>query len=509
LINDQSSARNAKFGAAMSGAVALTSSQAKPPRFQMYLGGQWCDPANGNYRSVQSPHSARVVAEIAEAGTADVHRAIYAASAAKETWANQAPSAREGLLWAAAAELQRRREEFADILIEEGGSTALKAAYEVGQALHFLRGAAGECRRVTGETLASDKPGLISLTIRRPRGVVACILPFNFPLLLGCKKVGLALAAGNTVVVKPSPHTSAVGLMMAQLFDAVGFPAGSVNVLSADGAMFADIVARHPLVAMINFTGSTAVGRQLAAKAGEHLKKVSLELGGKSPVIVLRDADLDYATDAAIFGSMMHQGQICMAGTRLIVEKPIYEVLCSRLVAKANGLKRGDPRDPAVVVGPLINAAKSQWLGEQVDQAVAGGASLLAGGRRNGAVYEPTVLGDVRSSMPVFNQELFGPVLCVAQAADEQEAIALANSTSYGLSAAVITENLQAAFRVGLALRSGMVHLNHASVHDESNGPFGGTGDSGLGREGGRYSIEEMTELTWVTVQVGHRKFPF
>ena len=259
---------------------------------------------------------------------------------------------------------------------------------------------------------------------------------------------------------------------------------------------------------MVTFTGSTEVGKQLAAVAGRHQKKITLEMG-KSPLIILKDADLDYAVDAAAFGIFLHQGQVCMANSRLIVEKEIYGRFCEKLVAKATKLKIGDPHQPDTVIGPLVDAKQCAFIQAQVQDAVAMGGRVMCGGKSEVGFYQPTVIADVTTSMRIFDEESFGPVVCVIKANDAEEALALANKSSFGLSAGLITNDLQKALDLSLRLETGMVHINDCSILDEPHVPFGGVKDSGVGREGGRYSMDEMTEVKWITVHVGKRQFPF
>jgi aldehyde dehydrogenase (NAD+) len=271
----------------------------------------------------------------------------------------------------------------------------------------------------------------------------------------------------------------------------------------------AQVVYEDPRVKLISFTGSTMVGRIIATECAKRGKRVVLEMGGKSPLVVLKDADLDYAVDTACFGLFIHQGQICMAGSRIIVEAPVYEEFLKKFAAKAQTLKVGDPRDPHTVIGPLIRTAQCPMIDKKVKDAVAAGARLLTGGKYEGNFYHPTVLADVTPEMAAFRDELFGPVAAVSKANDAEHGLKLANSSNYGLSSAVLTNNMQLAMKFALELEAGMVHLNGPTVHDEATVPFGGVKDSGMGREGGKWSIEEMTEIKWVTLQMGQRHYPF
>jgi len=477
--------------------------------YRLFINGEWVPSSTGTVADDMNPATGAVYARVHQASKDDVEAAIAAAYRAKDAWGNTVPAQREGILIKAAAILDERIAEFADVLIDEGGATFGKAMFEAGFVANLLRSAAGECRRIFGETMPSDVPGLFSMSVRRPLGVIAGIAPFNFPFLLAMKKVCLALAAGNTFVLKPASPTPVIGLKIAELFEAAGLPKGVLNVIPVKGSTLGDTLVEDPRIRMVTFTGSTEVGKDLAAVAGRHQKKITLEMGGKSPLIILKDADLDYAVDAAAFGIFLHQGQVCMANSRLIVEADIYDRFCEKLTAKVKGLKMGDPHQPDTVIGPLVDAKQCLFIDAQVQDAHSKGGRVLCGGRFEGGFFQPTIVADVTKAMRIFDEESFGPVVCVIKAADSEEALALANDSSFGLSAGLITNDLQKAFDLSLRLESGMVHVNDCSILDEPHVPFGGVKDSGVGREGGHYSMEEMTEVKWITVQMGKRQFPF
>jgi acyl-CoA reductase-like NAD-dependent aldehyde dehydrogenase len=474
-----------------------------------YISGKTLDIPASALTDVINPANQRPFAKIFMAQEQHMRAAIDAAHAAKAAWGATLAAERERFLMRAADELEAARGEMVDLLIDEAGSTFGKAQFEIGFAANLVRSIAGEARRIHGDVFPSDVPGLISMAIRRPLGVVAGISPFNFPVVLSLKKVAFALACGNAFVLKPSEETSLVGLKLAEIFERAGLPAGVLNVVPGDGKTMAQALYDDPRVKLISFTGSTAVGRIIATECAKRGKRVVLEMGGKSPLIILKDADLDYAVDTACFGIFIHQGQICMAGSRIIVEAPIYEEFLKRFAAKAQTLKVGDPRDPHTVIGPLIRSSQCPMIDKKVKDAVAAGARLLAGGKYEGNFYHPTVVADVTPEMAAFRDELFGPVAAVSKASDADHALALANNSAYGLSSAVLTNNLQLAMRFALELEAGMVHLNGPTIHDEGTVPFGGVKDSGSGREGGRWSTDEMTEVKWVTIQMGRRPYPF
>jgi acyl-CoA reductase-like NAD-dependent aldehyde dehydrogenase len=474
-----------------------------------YIDGKAIEISPSAMADVLNPANQKPFARIFMGQEQHMRAAIDAAYAARTAWANSPAALREKILHRAVDELEAATNDIVDLLIGEGGSTFGKAHFEVPFAANMLRSIAGEARRVQGDVFPSDVAGLLSLAIRRPLGVVAGISPFNFPVVLALKKVGFALATGNTFVLKPSEETSLVSLKLAEIFEKAGLPPGVLNVVPGDGPTLARVLFDDPRVKLISFTGSTAVGRHIAVECAKKGKRVILEMGGKSPLIVLKDADVDYAVDTACFGIFIHQGQICMAGSRIIVEAPIYETFLQRFAAKAKTLQVGDPRDPHTVIGPLIRSSQCQMIDRKIKEAVAAGARVLTGGTYEGNFYQPTVVAHVTPNMAAFRDELFGPVAAVTRADNADHALALANNSSYGLSSAVLTNDLQLAMRFALELEAGMVHLNGPTVHDEPTVPFGGVKDSGSGREGGRWSVEEMTEVKWVTIQMGRRHYPF
>jgi aldehyde dehydrogenase (NAD+) len=347
------------------------------------------------------------------------------------------------------------------------------------------------------------------MTVRQPLGVIGGIAPFNSPFLLTMKKVAFALAAGNTFVLKPSEHTPLSGLVMAECFEQAGIPAGVFNVVPGPAEVVGTRLVEDPRVRMITFTGSGRVGRLLAAQCGAQMKRVTLEMGGKNPLVVLADADLTYAVDSAAFGIFFHQGQVCMASSKVIVEEPLFARFADAFTAKAMGIKVGDPRSPDTVVGPLIRPQQCAFIRGQLDDAIAKGATLLTGGTFEGAYFQPTVLAGVTPEMSIYHEESFGPVTSLIRARDSEHALEIANDTVYGLSSAIITNDLQKAFDFAMRSESGMVHINDATISDESHIPFGGVKNSGFGREGGMLSMEEVTELKWISVQLGQRTYPF
>ena len=470
------------------------------PEYRLFINGAWVDSVSGTTTDNTNPADGGVIARIHQADKADFDKAIAAADAAFKTWGKTLANEREKILMKAADILESGLQDYINAIVTDTGGTLLKATFEAGFVVNMLRSAAGEARRIFGETIPADSPGMFSMSIRKPLGVIAGISPFNFPFILSTKKVCLALAAGNTFVLKPPNDTPIVGLMIGELFEAAGLPPGALNIVPGKSSVFGDIVTSDPRIKMVTFTGSTATGRQLAVKAAANGKKITLEMGGKSPFIVLADANVDFAVDTAAFGIFLHQGQICMAGTRIIVEAPVYDEFCRKFAKKAAALKVGDPKDPTTVIGPLISASKCAGVDALVQAAIKQGARVVAGGKYDGPYYEPTVVIDVDNSMKIFYEECFAPVVVVCKARDHLEALALANDNEYGLSSAVMTNDMDKMMFFAQNLETGMTHFNHTTVYDEPHVPFGGVKNSGFGREGGHYSMEEMTEVKWITI---------
>ncbi|MEA3178390.1 MAG: hypothetical protein QOI59_1913 [Gammaproteobacteria bacterium] len=477
--------------------------------YSLYIDGKWTPAADGAMADDFNPATGALFARVAQAGRADALRAVEAAYRARESWGRLIVSERAAILLRAADILASKVDEIREVLIEESGSTFGKSMFEVFYCVDLLRSAAGDARHIFGETLPHSASGQIGMTVRQPLGVIAGIAPFNAPFLLAMKKVVLALAAGNCFVLKPSEETPVTGLKIAEIFHEAKLPPGVLNVVPGPAKDVGDVLLTDPRVRMITFTGSTKVGKLIAVEAAKNLKKVTLEMGGKNPLIVLRDADVDYAVRAGCFGIYFHQGQVCMANSRIIVEAPVFDEFCEKFAARAKTYKVGDPHDPQTVIGPLIRRTQCAFIDEHVADAAAKGAKVLTGGTHQDSFYQPTVIAGVTPEMRIYSEESFGPITSIIKVDSAEEALKIANDTSYGLSAGVITNDLQKAMDLALRLEAGMVHINDTTVSDEPHVPFGGIKNSGFGREGGNYSMEEMTELKWITIQLGQRQFPF
>ncbi|MGZ4411382.1 MAG: aldehyde dehydrogenase family protein, partial [Gaiellaceae bacterium] len=376
-----------------------------------------------------------------------------------------------------------------------------------------FRQAAGAAYAPIGQLIPSDVPGTFAMGIRRPAGVVGAIAPWNAALILSARSIAAPLVFGNTVVLKPSEESPYVGgLLWGEIFAEAGLPAGVLNIVThapGEAGPIGDELVENPAVRRLNFTGSTTTGRKLAEAAGRHLKRVVLELGGYNPLIVLADADLDYAIDACAFGAFLHQGQICMSTRRIIVEKPIADEFVSRLAEKTAGLKVGDPHEHDTIIGPLVNERALEMVSQRVEDALSQGARLLAGGEKVGRCYKATLVTDVPADSDLARIETFGPVAMVEVVNSPEEAVQRANDTSYGLSAGLITRDADRGVALAREIQAGIVHVNDQTVADEPQMPFGGVKDSGWGRFGGTFAMDEFTELQWVTVQSGSHPFPF
>lgn len=466
-----------------------------------WIGGARVAPGTGVYFDDLNPIDDSVYARAA-AGTADdVNRAVQAGVAAFRIHRNLPAAVREGWMFKAAEIMERDVAKFQEVLIDEVGSPVAKAGFETRFAIGFLRAAAGVPRRVRGETIPSDTPGRFSMSLRQPVGVVAGITPFNVPLIKGIKQSAMALATGNAFVLLPSEAAPRLADLLADLWREAGVPDGLFNIVYGNGAEIGDALTGHANVAAITFTGSSRVGKHIAGIAARHLKKYTLELGGKSPLIVCADADLEKAVGAALFSIFMFQGQVCMGASRIYVERSIFDDFAKAFAAAASKAKMGDLREPTTMLGPIISERQRDRVRSHVDDARAKGAEVLAGAEWTGNCCSATVLRGVTADMTVCYEETFGPVTSLYPFDTLEEAIELANDTEYGLSASIFTRDLDKALRFAHEAESGMVHINAPTLHDEPHVPFGGTKASGFGREGTEADLEIMTEWKWVTIQ--------
>jgi acyl-CoA reductase-like NAD-dependent aldehyde dehydrogenase len=480
----------------------------------LLINGEQVAAEGGRTAEDLSPQDGSVVALVAAASPADVVRAVDAADAAFADWSTTAPSIRRRILFRAGDLLEERGEQAAALMARETGGTFGWSLFNVGLAANMLRDAAGLTTAPIGEVLATDNPDVISLAVRQPVGVVAAFAPWNAPVILGVRAIAAPLAAGNTVVVKASEDAPmACALFIADVLHEAGLPPGVLNVLTndrRDAAAIAETLIGDRRVRRVNFTGSTGVGRKIAEIAARHLTPAVLELGGKNSVLVLDDADLGYAVDAVAFAAYMNSGQICMSADRVLVHRSVADEFAARLAEKAKGLPGGDPTDPGTLIGPLIDVAAARRVAGLVDEAVGAGARVLAGGGSpDGAHYPATVLAGVTPAMRIHTEEIFGPVCTILTVGSEDEAVAVANDSPYGLTAGVVTRDQTRGLSIARRLRTGIAHVNDQSVDDEPMAPFGGVGDSGYGRFGGHAGLESFTDLRWITLQQRPKHFPF
>jgi acyl-CoA reductase-like NAD-dependent aldehyde dehydrogenase len=480
---------------------------------KQFIGGEWVDAAGGATFDDLDPFTGDVVAHVPASGREDAARAIESAAATFPAWSQSAPAARQAIFLKAADILESRQDEVVGLLARETGCSFGFGMFQMHFVPNLLRQAAALPYQPVGQVIPSDNPGTFALGIRRPAGVVAAIAPWNAALILSARSIASPLALGNTVVLKPSELSPIVGgTLWGEIFTEAGLPAGALNVVThapGDAGAIGDEFAENVAVRRINFTGSTATGRKLAEAAGRNLKRIVLELGGYNPLIVLGDADLEYAVNASAFGAFLHQGQICMSARRIIVERSIADEFVPRLAEKTKTLKTGDPKEPSTIIGPLITEHALETVKSRVDDAVGKGAKVLAGGEVTGACYQATLLTDVPEDSDFARIETFGPVAAIEIVDDAEEAVARANATAYGLASGIITSDPERGYGLAQQLEAGIVHVNDQPVGDEPQMPFGGVKDSGFGRFGGQAAIDEFTELRWITLQAGTHPFPF
>ncbi|WP_294265447.1 aldehyde dehydrogenase [uncultured Sphingomonas sp.] len=458
----------------------------------------------------RNPVTGEVATTAPAATVADANAAVDAAAAAFPAWSVLGPNARRAALTKAADALAAKGDAFVEAMMGEIGATEGWARFNLMLAVGMVREAAALTTQIGGEVIPSDKPGCIAMALREPVGVLLGIAPWNAPIILGVRAIAVPLACGNTVVLKASEQCPRTHALIVEAF-AEALPEGVVQIVTnapADAGEIVGALIDHPAVRRVNFTGSTAVGRIIAKRAAEHLKPVLLELGGKAPLIVLDDADIDEAVKAAAFGAFMNQGQICMSTERIIVVDAIADAFVGKFAAKVASLSVGDPREGKAPLGAVVDRKTVDHVRALIDDALAAGAVQVSGGEADGVLMPAHAVDKVTPAMKLFRDESFGPVVGVVRARDEAHAIELANDTEYGLSAAVFTRDTARGLRVARAIRSGICHVNGPTVHDEAQMPFGGVKASGYGRFGGRAGIDAFTELRWVTIETQPGHFP-
>ena len=476
----------------------------------LLIGGESRPAADGRVFERRNPVTGEVVSRVAAATLEDADAAVAAAQAAFPAWAALAPNERRARLLRAAELLEDRAPEFL-ALVGETGAMANWYGFNVHLAASMLREAAAMTTQIYGEVVPSDVPGSFAMALRQPCGVVLGIAPWNAPVILGTRAVAMPLACGNTLVLKASELSPALHRLIGQVLQDAGLGDGVVNVICNAPEDAPAIVARliaNPAVRRVNFTGSTHVGRIIGELSARHLKPALLELGGKAPLLVLDDADLDAAVEAAAFGAYFNQGQICMSTERLVVDAKVADAFVEKLAQKAASLRAGDPRDGVSVLGSLIDASAGQRIKGLIDDALAKGARLVTGGQLDGSIMQATLLDGVTPDMRLYHEESFGPVAVVLRGAGDEELLRLANDSEFGLSAAIFSRDVSRALVLAQRVESGICHINGATVHDEAQMPFGGVKASGYGSFGSKASIDFFTQLRWVTIQNGPRHYP-
>ncbi len=477
---------------------------------KQYIAGEWREGKSVNKLVNTNPYNGEVIGTYKMANVEDIDLAYEAAKSAKEEWDQVNPYHKRTILENAVNYIEANEEEITTIIIEELGGTRLKAAFEIGLVKNIIKEAATFPIRMEGKILPSTIDDVENRLYRIPAGVVGVISPFNFPFFLTMKSVAPALGAGNGVVLKPHENTPIMGgTLIAKIFEEAGIPKGLLNVVVTDISEIGDSFVEHPIPRIISFTGSTKVGSHIGQLAIQNFKKPLLELGGNSPFIVLDDADLDYAVNAAVFSRFTHQGQICMSANRVFVHRSLYDAFLTKFVDKVSQLKVGDPQDPSTIIGPVINERQAKGLNDLIDSAIADGAKAILKGNTVGNLVEPTVLIDVTPDMKVAQEELFGPVISITPFDTEEEAIRMANDTKFGLSGAVHTSNIERGVQFAKKVHTGMIHVNDITINDEPIVAFGGEKQSGIGRLNGEWSLEEFTTLKWIAVNFGKRILPY
>ncbi|GAB7547759.1 aldehyde dehydrogenase [Cupriavidus sp. 8B] len=481
-------------------------------KISLLIDGQQRQAGNGATFERRNPLDGEVATVAPAATVADALSAVDAAAAAFDAWAAIGPSERRALLTKAAHALEARGEAFAAAMAAETGASAMWAGFNVHLAAAGLLEAACLTTQIHGEVIPSDVPGSLAMGVRQPAGVVLGMAPWNAPVILAVRAIALPLACGNTVVLKGSEICPATHGLIIEALQEAGLPKGVVNFVTnapADAGELVEAMIAHPAVRRVNFTGSTRVGKVIAASCARHLKPVVLELGGKAPLLVLDDADIDAAVAGAAFGAFANSGQICMSTERIIVDNKIADAFVAQLAAKASSLPLGDPRKGPVVLGSVVDMSTVERCNALIDDALAKGAKLLCGGKADSTLMPATLLDHVTPQMRIYAEESFGPVKPIVRVSGEAEAIACANDNEYGLSSAVFSRDVARAMNVARRIQSGICHINGPTVHDEAQMPFGGVKSSGFGHFGGQAGIAEFTDLRWVTVQTTPRRYQF
>jgi acyl-CoA reductase-like NAD-dependent aldehyde dehydrogenase len=480
---------------------------------QIVIDNQKLDASNGKTFQRIDPLSAVTVSVGAACSVEDAIRAAESSQRAFQTWSKTGPTERRRILLAAADALESKMAQFCSVMAEEIGASQLWAQFNVGASANLLREAAALTTQIKGETIPTDKPGALSMTLRQPVGAVLSIVPWNGPVILGARAIAYPLACGNTVIFKGSESSPRTHALLAEAFYDAGLPAGVLNFLISapeDASAVTEALVAHDVVRRVNFTGSTKVGRMIAQTCASHLKRCLLELGGKAPFVVLDDADIDGAVNAAVFGAFLYQGQICMSTERFVVDEAVAEQFVSRFAERVKSLETGVPStSPSCVIGPMIGQGSVQRINHLLDDAIGKGAVIVAGGLAENALMGPTLVDRVTREMSIYDEETFGPVTTIVRVKGAEQALEVANDTAYGLSSSIFSRDVTRALELAGRLDAGCVHINGATVQNEPQAPYGGMKKSGYGRFDGSAVIEEFTEVKWVTVEPSNQPYPF
>jgi acyl-CoA reductase-like NAD-dependent aldehyde dehydrogenase len=479
---------------------------------QLIIDNKPQDAAEGRTFERLHPVTGDLVTRAAAANAADGLAAVASAATAFTTWSKTGPAERRAIMLKAADIMERRTPDLIEAMGQEVGAAPLWAGFNGFLTANLLREAAGLATQIQGETIPTDKPGTLSMTVRTPAGVVFSMAPWNGAGVLAARAIAYPIVCGNTVVFRGSEYSPRSHALISEIFHEAGLPAGVLNFITsapADADEVVGAIIAHKAVRRINFTGSTRVGRIIAEKAAHELKPCLLELGGKAPLVVLDDADIDGAVNAAVFGAFLYQGQICMSTERFVVDESVAEEFVEKFAGRAATLPAGDPTtDPSCVVGPMVTAGNGLRLNEMIDDAVSKGAKVVVGGHADGAAMPATILDHVTPDMAIYDTETFGPITTVVRVRGVEEAVRVANDTEYGLAAAVFGHDTHRAYQVALRIEAGHVHVNGATVQNDAQAPYGGMKNSGYGRFDGRAVINEFTDLRWLTIEPSDQQYP-
>ncbi|MEH6387790.1 MAG: aldehyde dehydrogenase [Pseudomonas profundi] len=480
---------------------------------QLIIDNQKCNASDGKTFQRIDPLTGTLVSTGAACGVEDAARVAESSQRAFRVWSKTGPDERRRILLAAADILEAKTDAFCAAMAEEVGSSQLWAQSNVQSSAKLLREAAGMTTQIKGETIPSDRPGTLSMTLRQPVGTVLSIVPWNGPILLGARAIACPLACGNTVIFKGSETSPRVHELLAEVFVEAGLPAGVLNFIvtdPADAAAVTEVLVAHDTVRRVNFTGSTNVGRMIAQTCAKYLKRCLLELGGKAPFIVLDDADIDGAINAAVFGAFLYQGQICMSTERFVVDEAVADAFASGFAERVSKLDVGIPTQaPNCIVGPVIGSGALGRINDLIDDALSKGAKLIAGALGDSTLMQPMLVDHVTPEMKIYHEETFGPVTIIVRTKGAEQALEIANDSAFGLSSSIFTRDISRALELANRLDAGCIHINGATVNHEPQAPYGGMKNSGYGRFDGSAVIEEFTEIKWVTIQPSDQPYPF